>query len=142
MNKMLFGSTAVALFAASASSYAQQATTTDQLVGTWRVVTLKATSGDKGSYPLGEDPAGYVSVTPTRIWLMFVDSTRKAPAAAALTDAEAIASMKSHVAWTGKYATAGQTPDELKQSPMLIPHRVRRSPAPTESTSCGLTATN
>jgi Lipocalin-like domain len=45
---------------------------------------------------------------------MFVDSTRKAPAAAALTDAEAIASMKSHVAWTGKYATAGQTPDGIK----------------------------
>ncbi len=114
MNKMLLGSTAVALIAASASSSAQQATTTDQLVGTWRVVTLKATSGDKVSYPLGEQPAGYVSVTPTRIWLMFVDSTRKAPAAAALTDAEAIASMKSHVAWTGRYATADQTPDGIK----------------------------
>ena len=68
----------------------------------------------KVSYPLGEKPAGYVSVTPTRLWLLFVDSTRKAPAAAALTDAEAIASMKSHVAWTGKYSTAEQTPDGIK----------------------------
>jgi hypothetical protein len=29
----------------------------------------------------------------------------------ALTDAEVVASMKSHVAWTAKYATADQTPD-------------------------------
>jgi hypothetical protein len=111
MNKILL---ATVMFAASAPSYAQQATTKDQLIGTWKVVTLKATSGDKVSYPLGEQPTGYVSVTPTRFWLMFVDSTRKAPAAPALTDAEAIASMKSHVAWTGKYATADQTPDGIK----------------------------
>jgi hypothetical protein len=45
---------------------------------------------------------------------MFVDPTRKAPAAAALTDAEAVAMMKSHVAWTGKYLTAEQTPDSTK----------------------------
>jgi hypothetical protein len=62
MNKMLLGIAAVALFAASALAYAQQATTKDQLVGTWKVVTLKATSGDKVSYPLGEQPAGYVSL--------------------------------------------------------------------------------
>ena len=111
MNKILL---ATVMFIASAPSYAQQATTKDQLIGTWKVVTLKATSGDKVSYPLGEQPTGYVSVTPTRFWLMFVDSTRKAPATPALTDAEAIASMKSPVAWTGKYATADQTPDGIK----------------------------
>jgi hypothetical protein len=83
-------------------------------VGTWKVITLKATSGDKVSYPLGEQVAGYVSITPDRIWLMFVDSTRKAPAAAALTDAEAVAMMKSHVAWTGKYSTAEQASDGIK----------------------------
>jgi len=33
---------------------------------------------------------------------LFVDATRKAPAAATLTDAEAVAMMKSHVAWTGQ----------------------------------------
>ena len=114
MNKILVAIAAVALLAAAAPSYAQQATTKDQLVGTWKVVTLKATSGDKVSYPLGEQPAGYVSVTPDRLWLMFVDSRRKAPAAAALTDAEAIAMMKSHVAWTGKYSTTDQTPDGIK----------------------------
>jgi lipocalin-like protein len=93
---------------------AQQATTKDQLIGTWKVVTLKATSGDKVSHPLGEQVAGYVSFTPDRMWLLFVDSTRKAPAAAALTDAEAVAMMKSHVAWSGTYSTAEQTPDGLK----------------------------
>ena len=103
-----------ALFTASAASYAQQATTKDQLVGTWKVETLKTTSGDKVSYPLGERPAGYVSITSTRFWLMFVAAKRKAPGAPTLTDAEAIALMKSHVAWTGKYVTADQTPDGIK----------------------------
>jgi hypothetical protein len=105
---------AVALIAAAAPSYAQQATTKDQLVGSWKVLSLKATAGDKVSYPLGEQVAGYVTITPTRIWLLFVDSTRKAPAAAALTDAEAVAMMKSQVAWTGKYTTAEQTPEGIK----------------------------
>ena len=58
--------------------------------------------------------AGYVSITPDRIWLLFVDSTRKPPAAPALTDAEAIAMMKSHVSWTGRYSTAGHTPEGIK----------------------------
>ena len=75
---------------------------------------LKATSGDKVMYPLGERPDCYVSITPTRFWLLFVDSTRKAPATAALTGAEAIAAMKTHVAWTGKYVTTDQTADGIK----------------------------
>ena len=50
---------------ASAPSFAQQATTKDQLVGSWRVLSLKATTGDKVSYPLGEQVAGYVTITPT-----------------------------------------------------------------------------
>ncbi len=91
-----------------------QVTTKDQLIGTWRVVTLKAITGDKVSYPLGERPAGYVTITPIRLWLMFVDPARKVPAAAALTDVEAIASMKSHVAWSGNYSTAEQTLDGIK----------------------------
>jgi hypothetical protein len=45
-------------------SYAQHATTKDQLIGTWKVETLKATAGDKVSYPLGERPTGYVTMTP------------------------------------------------------------------------------
>jgi hypothetical protein len=104
----------VALVAAAAPSYAQQATTKDQLVGTWKVLNLKATSGDNVSYPLGDQVAGYVTITPDRIWLLFVDSTRKAPAGAALTDVEAVAMMKSHAAWTGKYSTTDQTPEGIK----------------------------
>jgi len=114
MKKTLLAAAAVTLFATSTPMYAQQMTTKQQLVGTWRVVTLKATSAGKVSNPLGEHPAGYVSVTPTRIWLLFVDSTRKAPAAATLTDAEAIAAMKSSVAWTGKYVTTDQTAEGIK----------------------------
>ena len=98
---------------ASAPSFAQQATTEDQLVGSWRVLSLKATTGDKVSYPLGEQVAGYVTITAGRLWLLFFDSTRKAPATATLTDAEAVASMKSHVAWAGKYSTTEQTPEGL-----------------------------
>jgi hypothetical protein len=89
-------------------------TTKDQLIGTWRVVTLKATSGDKVSYPLGQCPIGHVTITPTRLWLMFVDPARKVPAAATLTDLEAVASMKSHVAWTGNYSTAEPTLDGIR----------------------------
>jgi hypothetical protein len=48
------------------------------------------------------------------MWVLFVDSTRKAPAAPALTDPEAVAMMKTHVAWTGKYSTGEQTEDGIK----------------------------
>src|SRR5271155_2070657 len=68
----------------------------------------------KVSYPLGDQVAGYVSITRDRIWLLFVDSTRKPPVAPSLTDAEAVAMMKSHVAWTGKYSTEDQTPEGIK----------------------------
>ncbi len=114
MNKILLAGAAVALLAAATPSSAQLATTRNQLIGTWKVMTLKATAGDTVSYPLGQRPGGYVTITPDRIWLLFVDANRKAPAAAALTDAEAIAMMKSQVAWTGKYATAEQTQDGIK----------------------------
>jgi hypothetical protein len=114
MNGILLAGAAVAVFATSAPSFAQQATTKDQLIGTWKVETLKATTGDTVTYPLGARPAGYVTMTQERMWLLFTDPTRKAPAATTLTDAEAIAMMKSQVAWTGKYTTAGQTSDGLK----------------------------
>jgi hypothetical protein len=114
MNNTLLVSVALMLLAvASAPSYGQGTTTRAQLIGTWSVKTLKATTGDKISYPLGREPIGYVTMTPERMWLLFVDSARKAPAAAALTDAEAIAMMKSQVAWTGKYMTGEQTADGI-----------------------------
>jgi hypothetical protein len=116
MKKVLLAIAAFALIVAGVPLYAQQTTSKDQLIGSWKVLNLKATTGDKVSYPLGEQVGGYVTITPDRIWLLFVDSTRKAPAAAALTDAEAVAMMKSHVAWTGKYSTAEQTPDGIKLS--------------------------
>jgi len=109
---LLLATVAVALVAEP--SFAQHRTSKDQLVGTWKVVILKATSEGKVSYPLGDQVAGYVSITSDRIWLLFVDSARKPPVAPSLTDAEAVAMMKSHVAWTGKYSTEGQTPEDIK----------------------------
>ena len=114
MNTVLLAATVLALFVAAAPSYAQQATTEDQLIGSWKVISLKATNDDRVSYPLGAQVAGYVTITRDRIWLLFVDSTRQAPAAATLTDAEAVAMMRSHAAWTGKYSTAEQTPEGIK----------------------------
>ena len=95
-------------------SSAEHAAAKDQLIGSWKVLNLKATTGDRVSYPLGEQVAGYVTITPTRFWLLFVDATRKAPAAPTLTDAEAIAMMRTQVAWTGKYTTAEQTAEGIK----------------------------
>ena len=104
----------IAIAAAAEPSYAQETTTKDQLLGNWKVLNLKATVADKVTYPLGEKVAGYVTITPTRFWLLFVDATRKAPAASALTDAEAIAMMKTQAAWTGKYTTAEQSAEGIK----------------------------
>jgi len=113
MKQMLLA-TIVAVAATSGPSQAQQTTSKDQLIGSWKVLSLKATTGEKVKYPLGEQVAGYVTITPTRFWLLFVDATRKVPAAPALTDAEAIAMMKTQVAWTGKYTTAEQTAEGIK----------------------------
>jgi len=113
MKKILFA-TIIAVTVAAGLSYAQQTTTKDQLIGSWKVLNLKATTGDKVTYPLGEQVAGYVTITSTRFWLLFVDATRKAPATPALTDAEAVAMMKTQVAWTGKYTTAEQTAEGIK----------------------------
>jgi hypothetical protein len=114
MKQTLLAAATFALAAITAPSYAQQATTKDHLIGSWRVLSLKATTDDKVTYPLGEQVTGYVTITPTRFWLLFVDATRKAPATPALTDLEAIAMMRTQVAWTGKYTTAEPTDEGIK----------------------------
>src|ERR1700745_1074399 len=83
-------------------------------VGPSHAQKTKAKICDKVTYPLGDQVAGYVTITPTRFWLLFVDATRKAPATPTLRDAEAVAMMKTQVAWTGKYTTAEQTADGIK----------------------------
>jgi hypothetical protein len=112
--KKIFTATIIAVTLAAGLSHAQQTTTKDQLIGSWKVLNLKATIGDKVTYPLGDQVAGYVTITPTRFWLLFVDATRKAPATPTLTDAEAVAMMKTQVAWTGKYTTAAPTAEGIK----------------------------
>ena len=113
MKEILLATIITVIFAAG-PSHAQQKTTKDQLIGSWKVLNLKATTGDKVAYPLGDQVAGYVTITPTRFWLLFVDATRKAPTTSTLTDAEAVAMMKTQVAWTGKYTTAEETAEGIK----------------------------
>jgi hypothetical protein len=112
--KMTLPAVAAAVLVAAASPSHAQQTAREQLIGNWKVLSLKATTGDKVSHPLGTEVTGFLTITPDRVWLLFVDSTRKAPAAAALTDAESVAMMKSHVAWTGKYTTGEQTADGIR----------------------------
>jgi len=114
MRNMLLATAAVASIGSAVPSNAQQAATKEQLIGSWKVLSVKAITGNNVGYPLGEKVAGYATITSDRIWVLLVDSTRKVPAAAALTDAESIAMMKSHAAWTGIYATAEQTADGIK----------------------------
>ena len=104
----------ITVTAAMGPLHAQQPTAKDQLIGSWKLLTLTATTGSKVAYPLGEKAAGYVTITADRIWLLFVDSTRKRPAAPTLTDAEALAMMKTQVAWTGNYVMGEQTADGIK----------------------------
>ena len=105
----------VVLGAISVPCRAQHEMTKHELVGTWRLVSFKAITGSQISYPLGEHPGGVVGYTPSRFWLMLIDTDRKAPIAATLTDGEAASLMKSHIAYTGKYdADPAQTSDGIK----------------------------
>ncbi len=89
--------------------------TKDQVVGTWQLVSFKATAGGQVSYPLGKRPGGYIGLTGERFWSLVLDSNRSAPAGAEMTEAEALALMKSNSAYTGKYdADPVQTPDGIK----------------------------
>jgi len=94
---------------------AEESITKSQLAGAWLLKSFKASSGEQVNYPLGEHPGGYVGFSPTRFWVMLVDTTRKAPTSAAMTDAEAASFMKSSAAYTGNYvADPTPTPDGIK----------------------------
>jgi hypothetical protein len=114
MKKLLLATVTIVLLATSRVSHAEQATTKDQIVGTWKVLSLKGLTAGLVKYPLGEQPGGYVTITATRMWLLFIDSKRPAPTSAALTDAEAITAMKTSVAWTGQYTIGELSADGLK----------------------------
>lgn len=114
MHPQRLAGAALLLLATTLTLAAEPATTPASLIGTWRVTALRTMSDGKTRMPLGEHPAGYVTILPSRLWLLLVDSTRSVPAAAALTDAEAVAAMKSHVSWTGTYVTGEQAPGGLQ----------------------------
>jgi hypothetical protein len=50
--KKVLLTTIIAVTIAAGPSHAQQ-TTTDQLIGSWKALNLKATAGDKVTYPRG-----------------------------------------------------------------------------------------
>jgi hypothetical protein len=66
------------------------------------------------SYPLGERPGSYVSITPDLALIDVCWHDAKSTSRSGVDRCEAVAMMKSHVAWTGKYSTAEQTPDSIK----------------------------
>ncbi len=77
MRRLIFACGVVALIT-SLLAAAQQGTDRAQILGTWKVNTLKAVSGGQTRYPLGEHPSGFITITPERLWLLFVDLTQTA----------------------------------------------------------------
>jgi len=114
MKRSFFAASAILALAITNPVQAENVTTKDQIIGTWQVLSLKTTSEGNISYPLGEHPTGYVTLTSARMWLLFASTSRTAPASPTLTEAEAAEAMKTHVGWTGKYTTAEQTPEGIK----------------------------
>jgi hypothetical protein len=70
--RVLAAIVAFGAIAGSAPAEAQQVMTKEKLIGPWRLVSFKATAGDKVTYPLGEHPGGFIEITPTRYWVMLV----------------------------------------------------------------------
>jgi hypothetical protein len=62
MKNVLLATAAFALAAAASPSHAQPVTTKDQLLGSWKVLSLKATTGNKITHPLGEGHTRHVVV--------------------------------------------------------------------------------
>ena len=113
MGRMIFFSAVFVLMTAS-TAHSQTTTNQDQILGTWKAETLRVTTGGDVAHPLGQHPSGFVTITPDRMWLLFVDPARETPASPTLTNAEAAAMMKTQVAWTGRYTVGGETPDGIK----------------------------
>jgi len=113
MKKILLA-TIIAVTAAVGPSHTQQTTPKDQLIGSWKVLSLKATTGDKVTYPLGEQVVGYVTITPTRFWLLFVDATRKAPAAPAPDNSPVVGTRATYRGTLHKVAVPAKVPISAK----------------------------
>ncbi len=85
------------------------------LFGTWAVKSFQAVTGLEITYPLGRSPAGFVGFSPRRFWALLFNSGWEKPQSALLSDADAVALMRSSAAYTGKYALAqNQTPDDVR----------------------------
>jgi hypothetical protein len=81
-----------------------------QVVGAWKVKDFTSVEVEtkKTLRPFGEKPAGYYVFTEDGTFVAVVfDTARKAPAAAAPTDAERLELFKSIGVTTGRYTLAG-----------------------------------
>jgi hypothetical protein len=93
------------------------ATTKEQIVGTWRLISFtRQNDAGKVTNALGDRPAGYMILTAEgRISVFFVDTSRKSPAGAAPTDAEAAQLWRTIVGYIGSYKVDPvETKDGLK----------------------------
>jgi hypothetical protein len=112
MKKLLATVALVSSFATSA--YAQEP---KEIFGSWKVVSIETITAGKSDKPMGDKPMGFLTITPTRVNIMFTESDRKVESAR-LSDAEALKMFKSSVAWTGHIVSATASPKGV----MLIVH--------------------
>jgi hypothetical protein len=102
------------LLTSSGAVHAEQTTTRDQLVGTWKLLTFFTRNLDSGKITnrLGENPRGNTTLTADgRIAVTFVDSSRKVPSHTPPTDAEAAHLWRTMIGYVGSYR-ADEIPTE------------------------------
>jgi hypothetical protein len=108
MRSLISGLTAAALFAFASSAKAEDLASS--IVGVWKVTSFTSKLADTGEtrQPYGAHPGGYLTYTRGgHANLVLIGDGRKAPSAAALTDAERAELFKTLAAWSGTYKVEG-----------------------------------
>lgn len=108
---------AAALIAAGTpGSAADVKTTQADVTGNWDLKSFTVTTGDTVVAPLGDSPAGILTIgADGRTFVLLFDSARQPPAKAPATDEEAARLYRTMVVWTGICTTDEvPTPDGSK----------------------------
>jgi Lipocalin-like domain len=79
----------------------------EKLLGTWKLVSnnYEVQANGQTGPTMGENPIGYITFTPDRVFVIFSASTRKP----ARTDEERASLLNTLTAYTGAYHVAGNT---------------------------------